>query len=82
MVGLPDADLLREAIDLLQKRIHANTATFLVKAKVYRAEPTNEESRHPGRLSSFERKDGVGGKKKSRSFYVENPSSERKASEL
>ena len=44
LVGSPDADILREAIDLLRKRIQANTAKFLVKVKAHRGEPTNERA--------------------------------------
>jgi len=41
-VGAPDADILAAAIEILQKRIAAGTATFLVKEKAYRGEPANE----------------------------------------
>jgi len=33
LVGAPDADILASAIEILQKRIAAGTATFLVKDK-------------------------------------------------
>ena len=33
LVGAPDADILAAAIEMLQKRIAAGTATFLVKVK-------------------------------------------------
>jgi len=43
LVGAPDANILREAIEELQKRTTAGTATFLVNVKAYRGEPANEE---------------------------------------
>jgi len=42
LVGTPDADILAAAIEILQKRIAAGTATFSVKVKVHRGEPANE----------------------------------------
>ena len=42
LVGAPDADILAEAIKILQKRIAAGTAIFLVKVKAHREEPTNK----------------------------------------
>jgi len=42
LVGAPDADILAAAIEILQKRIAAETATFLVKVKAHRGEPVNE----------------------------------------
>ena len=42
MVGLPDADILAAAIEILRKRISAGTATFLVKVKAHRGQPANE----------------------------------------
>jgi len=42
LVGSPDVDILAAAIKILRKRIAAGTATFLVKVKVHRGEPTNE----------------------------------------
>jgi len=42
LVGAPDADFLATAIKILQKRIAAGTATFLVKVKAHRGEPANE----------------------------------------
>ena len=42
MVRAPDADILAAAIEILQKRIAAGTATFLVKVKAHRGEPANE----------------------------------------
>ena len=44
LAGAPDADILREAIELLRARIEAGTATFLVKVKAHRSEPANEEA--------------------------------------
>jgi len=44
LAGAPDADILREAIELLRARIEAGTATFLVKVKAHRGEPANEEA--------------------------------------
>jgi len=35
LVGAPDADILAAAIEILRKRIAAETATFLVKVKAY-----------------------------------------------
>jgi len=43
-VGAPDADISVEAIEELRKRTAAGTATFLVKVKAHRTEPTNEEA--------------------------------------
>jgi len=42
LVGAPDADILPEAIEELQKRTTAGAATFLVKVKAHRGEPANE----------------------------------------
>jgi len=42
LVGAPDADILREAIEGLQKRTTAGAATFLVKVKAHRGEPANQ----------------------------------------
>jgi len=38
LVGAPDADILREAIEELPKRTTAGAATFLVKVKARRGE--------------------------------------------
>jgi len=35
LVGAPDANILAAAIEILRKRITAETATFLVKVKAY-----------------------------------------------
>jgi len=40
-VGAPDADILAAAIEILQKRIAAGTATFLVKGKAHQGETAN-----------------------------------------
>jgi len=42
LVGAPDTDILAAAIEILQKRIAAETTTFLVKVKAHRGEPANE----------------------------------------
>jgi len=44
LVGAPDAEILLEAIKELQKRTTAGAATVLVKVKVHRGEPANEEA--------------------------------------
>jgi len=44
LVGAPDAYILLEAIEELPKRTTTGAATFLVKVKVHRAEPANEET--------------------------------------
>jgi len=44
IVGSPDADILIEAIEELQKSRTAEAATFLVKVKAHRGEPANEEA--------------------------------------
>jgi len=44
LVGAPDADILLEAIEELQKRTTAGAATFQVKMKAHRGEPVNEEA--------------------------------------
>jgi len=41
LVGVPDADILAAAIEILRKRIAAGTATFFVKVKA----PANERAR-------------------------------------
>ena len=43
-VGVPDADILLEAIEELRKRITAGAATFLGKVNAHRGESTNEET--------------------------------------
>jgi hypothetical protein len=43
-VGALDADILAAAIEILQKRIAAGTATFLVKVKAYQGEPANDNA--------------------------------------
>jgi len=42
LVKSSDADILAAAIEILRKKIAAGTATFLVKVKAHRGEPTNE----------------------------------------
>jgi len=42
--GLPDADILLEAIEELRKRTKAGAVTFLVKVKAHRGEPAHEEA--------------------------------------
>jgi len=44
LVGAPDTDILREAIEELRKRTTAGAVNFLVQAKAYRGEPANEEA--------------------------------------
>ena len=44
LVGVPDANILLEAIEELRKRTTAGAATFLVKVKAHRREPANEEA--------------------------------------
>jgi len=44
LVGAPEPDILAAAIEIIQKRIAAGTATFLVKVKAHRGEPANEEA--------------------------------------
>ena len=44
LAGAPDADILREVIELLRATIQAGTATFLVKVKAHRSKPPNEEA--------------------------------------
>ena len=41
LVGAPGADILREAIELLQIRIEVGASTFLVTVKEHRGEPAN-----------------------------------------
>ena len=38
LAGAPDADILREVIELLRARVEAGTATFLVKVKAHRGQ--------------------------------------------
>ena len=40
----PDADILREILELLRARIEAGRATFFVKVKSHRGEPMNERA--------------------------------------
>jgi len=40
LVQAPDADILAAAIEILRKRIAAETATFLVKMKAHQGEPS------------------------------------------
>ena len=40
----PDADILREIVCLLTQRVQAGRATFLIKVKSHRGEPTNERA--------------------------------------
>ena len=42
MANAPDADILREIIELLKMRVQNGAATFLVKVKAHRREPMNE----------------------------------------
>ena len=42
IIGVPDADILQEAIEELQKRTTAGEATFLVNVKAHRGEPADE----------------------------------------
>jgi len=44
LVGAPDADILREAIEELRKRRTAGASTFLVKVKAHRGELANAEA--------------------------------------
>jgi len=44
LVGAPDEDILLEAVEELRKRTTAGAATFLVKVKAHRGEPTNKEA--------------------------------------
>jgi len=41
---LPDADILLEAVEELQKRTTAGAATFLVKVKAHPGEPANKDA--------------------------------------
>jgi ribonuclease HI len=44
LADAPDADILREILELLRARIEAGRATFLVKVKSHRGEPMNERA--------------------------------------
>jgi len=44
LVGAPDANIFLGAIKELRKRTTPGAATFLVKVKVHRGEPANEEA--------------------------------------
>lgn len=44
MKTLPDADILREILELLRARIEVGRATFFVKVKSHRGEPMNERA--------------------------------------
>jgi len=43
-VGAQDPDILREAIEELQKETAAGAAMLLIKVKAHRKEPGNEET--------------------------------------
>ena len=45
MVNAPDADILREIIELLKARVDTGAATFLIKVKAHRGEPYDKLSR-------------------------------------
>jgi ribonuclease HI len=40
----PDADILKEIVIKLQKRVEAGAATLLIKVKAHRGDPLNEEA--------------------------------------
>lgn len=44
LANAPDADILREILELIRARIEAGIATFLVKVKSHRGEPLNEQA--------------------------------------
>ena len=44
LADAPDADILREILELLRARIEAGRATFFVKVKSHRGEPMNERA--------------------------------------
>lgn len=44
LANAPDADILREILELIRARIEAGRATFLVKVKSHRGEPLNEQA--------------------------------------
>ena len=44
LADAPDADILREILELLRMRIEAGRATFFVKVKSHRGEPLNERA--------------------------------------
>jgi ribonuclease HI len=44
LANAPDADILREIVELLRTRIEAGRATFFVKVKSHRGEPLNERA--------------------------------------
>ena len=49
-VGAPDADILLEVIEELQKRTTAGAATFLVNVKAHRGEPAKKPTSKQTRL--------------------------------
>ena len=44
LVGAPDANILREVIELLRQRTTAGAALYLIKVKAHQGEPANEEA--------------------------------------
>ena len=44
LVGTPDADILREAIEELRQRTTAGAAMYLVKVEAHQGEPANEQA--------------------------------------
>ena len=41
---MPNADIMREVLCILRMRIAAGSATFLIKVKLHRGEPINEQA--------------------------------------
>jgi len=78
-VGAPDADILLEEIEELRNRTTAGAATFLVKVKVHRGEPENEEAEGYFRQRCSH---GMARQDKSSSFHMARASPERRYDEL
>jgi len=78
LVGAPDADILREVIEVLRKRTLAGAATFLVKLKACK-----RRSRHPSRQGSLKQRcsHAMARQDKSSSLHMARASPERRYGE-
>jgi hypothetical protein len=54
----PDADVLKDIVLKLQKRVEAGATTLVIKVKVHRGDPLNEEADIRAELRSSQRIQG------------------------
>jgi hypothetical protein len=59
MVNAPDADILREIIELLTARVATGAATFLIKGKAHRGVPLTDMLAEEAREASKENKEWI-----------------------